>query len=88
MRPSGPKQIEAAKADGRRDAAYPPASRLEVPEDLAAALEANPEAEEAFAALKGSERYPVLYWLHQVQGAEKQRAEVEEAMKKLGSPRV
>lgn len=71
VRPGGLKQIEAAKSDGRWAAAYPPASRMEVPADLAAALEANPAAKAAFEALKGGERYSVLYRLHQVQGSEK-----------------
>lgn len=67
VRPGGLKQIEAAKADGRWAAAYPPASRMELPEDLAAALEADPAAKAAFEALKSGERYSVLYRLHQVQ---------------------
>jgi uncharacterized protein YdeI (YjbR/CyaY-like superfamily) len=49
---------------------------MEVPEDFAAALEASPEAKAAFAALKGGERYSVLYRLHQVRGAEKRRGAV------------
>ncbi len=77
VRPGGLKQIEAAKADGRWAAAYPPASRMEVPADLAAALEADPKAKAAFAALKGGERYSVLYRLHQVRGAEKRRETVD-----------
>jgi uncharacterized protein YdeI (YjbR/CyaY-like superfamily) len=75
VRPGGLKQIDAAKADGRWAAAYPPASRMDVPPDLAAALEADPEAKAAFAALKGGERYSVLYRLHQVpQGSNKRAA--------------
>ncbi|WP_300973344.1 hypothetical protein [Sphingomonas sp. LHG3406-1] len=41
VRPGGLKQIEADKADVRLEAPYPPASRMEVPEDVAAALEAS-----------------------------------------------
>jgi uncharacterized protein YdeI (YjbR/CyaY-like superfamily) len=89
VRPGGLKQIEAAKADGRWAAAYPPASRMEVPEDLAAALEESPEAKAAFEALKGGERYSVLYRLHQVQGVEKRRAVVEKVVRGLkGAGRV
>ncbi|WP_426266096.1 YdeI/OmpD-associated family protein [Sphingomonas sp. LHG3443-2] len=73
VRPGGLRQIEAAKADGRWEAAYPPASRMEVPADLAAALEESAEAKAAFEALKASERYSVLYRLHQVHGAEKRK---------------
>ena len=38
---AGLAEIEAAKADGRWDAAYAPASRATVPTDLQAALDAN-----------------------------------------------
>ena len=80
VRPRGLKQIEAAKADGRWAAAYPPASRMEVPEDLAAALADNAKAQAAFDALKGSERYSVLYRLHQVQRAEKRKVALEKVV--------
>jgi uncharacterized protein YdeI (YjbR/CyaY-like superfamily) len=85
VRPGGLKQIEAAKADGRWAAAYPPASRMEVPADLAAALEADPAAKAAFEALKGGERYAVLYRLHQVQGAEKRRVAVDKIVSRLAN---
>ncbi|GAA3998283.1 YdeI/OmpD-associated family protein [Sphingomonas humi] len=83
VRPGGLTQIEAAKADGRWDAAYPPASRMEVPEDLRAALEGDPAAKAAFAALKGGERYSVLYRLHAVQGVDKGKAAVAKAIASL-----
>ncbi len=40
MRPAGQAEIDAAKADGRWDAAYAPASKIEVPPDLVEAIEA------------------------------------------------
>ena len=61
MRPSGLAQVDAAKADGRWEAAYLPASRAEEPPDLAAALAANPKAAEFFATLTGANRYAVIY---------------------------
>ena len=61
VRPPGLAQIEAAKADGRWDSAYAPASTAEVPPDLAAALAANPEAAAFFATLTGANRYAILY---------------------------
>ena len=76
VRPDGLKQIEAAKADGRWDAAYPPASQIGVPDDLGAALAANPEADAFFATLTGANRYAVLYRLHDVRDPEKRKAAV------------
>ena len=61
MRAAGLAEIEAAKADGRWDAAYAPQSRAEVHPDLAAALAANPKAAAFFATLKGANRYAILY---------------------------
>ncbi len=80
VRPGGLKQIEAAKADGRWAAAYPPASRMEVPADLAAALEADPAAKAAFAELKGGDRYSVLSRLHQVGGVERREKPLKRLM--------
>ncbi len=54
MQPSGLKQVEAAKADGRWDAAYAPirtASQASLPDDLRAAIDASPNAARTFATL-------------------------------------
>jgi uncharacterized protein YdeI (YjbR/CyaY-like superfamily) len=59
--PSGLLQVGQARADGRWDAAYAPASKAEVPGDLKAALEANPAAATFFATLTGANRYAILY---------------------------
>ncbi|HEX5184107.1 MAG TPA: YdeI/OmpD-associated family protein [Allosphingosinicella sp.] len=61
MRPRGLAEVEAAKADGRWDVAYAPQSKAEVPPDLQAALDADPEAAAFFATLKGANRYAILY---------------------------
>lgn len=44
MRPAGLAAMEAAKADGRWDAAYKGVRTMAIAEDFAAALEANPKA--------------------------------------------
>lgn len=69
MRPAGLAKIEAAKTDGRWDAAYAPASTAEVPPDLAVALAASPEAKAFFATLKGANRYAILYRIAAVKKA-------------------
>jgi uncharacterized protein YdeI (YjbR/CyaY-like superfamily) len=68
MQPAGLREVERAKADGRWDAAYDAPSTATVPDDLQAALEANPAAAEFFARLKGQNRYAIL---HRVQTAKK-----------------
>lgn len=61
MRPAGLAEIDAAKADGRWDAAYAPASQARPPPDLQAALDASPKAAAFFATLTGANRYAVIY---------------------------
>jgi len=54
MTPHGQRQVDAAKADGRWDAAYAPirsASRATIPADLRVAIEANPRARKTFRTL-------------------------------------
>ncbi len=65
MRPAGLEQVEAAKADGRWDAAYPSPSVATVPADLQAALDANPAAKTFFEALSSQNRYAFLYRIHE-----------------------
>jgi uncharacterized protein YdeI (YjbR/CyaY-like superfamily) len=64
MAASGLRQIEQAKADGRWDAAYAPASTIDVPNDLAAALARNAKAKTFFATLDGANRYSILFRVH------------------------
>ncbi len=61
MRPAGLAQVEAAQADGRWDRAYAGPATMTVPGDLDAALDAEPAAREAFAALDAQNRYSVLW---------------------------
>ena len=61
MHAAGVAEIERAKADGRWDAAYAGAATIEVPDDLAAALDAEPRAKAFFAELTGQNRYAILY---------------------------
>jgi uncharacterized protein YdeI (YjbR/CyaY-like superfamily) len=63
MRRAGRREVERAKADGRWDAAYAGQARMEVPDNLAAALAADPHAAEMFERLSSSNRYAILYRL-------------------------
>jgi|SRR5205085_7146255 len=69
MKPSGQAQVDAAKADGRWDAAYPAQSAAAVPEDFEKELDRNPKAKAFFETLTGSARYAFLYRLHNVKSA-------------------
>src|ERR1700721_106097 len=60
MRPAGLAQIDAAKADGRWERAYAPASSAEVPDDLHKALNKSPNDAAFFAPLHSKNRAPLL----------------------------
>ena len=78
MRTAGLAQIEAAKADGRWDSAYAPASRAEVPVDLQKALDNNPKASHFFATLSSRNGYAILYRIGNVKKTETRARKIAE----------
>ncbi len=78
MRASGLAAVAAAKADGRWDAAYAPASSAQVPDDLQAALDLDPAARQFFAKLTGANRYAILYRIGSVKKAETRARKIRE----------
>ncbi len=61
MAEAGWREVEAAQADGRWEAAYAPQSTAEPPEDLVAALAASPAAQHMFASIDRANRYVIIY---------------------------
>ena len=61
MTPAGVAEVERARADGRWEAAYEGQRTAAVPDDLRAALDANPRAAAFFATLDRANRYAILY---------------------------
>jgi uncharacterized protein YdeI (YjbR/CyaY-like superfamily) len=68
MKPSGLREVERAKADGRWDAAYEPQSTATAPDDLLEELGKNDAAREFFSKLDSRNRYAILY---QIQDAKR-----------------
>jgi uncharacterized protein YdeI (YjbR/CyaY-like superfamily) len=64
MKPAGLAEVERAKEDGRWDAAYEPAAKMTVPDDLIAALQKKPKALEFFENLNKMNRYAILFQIH------------------------
>ncbi|WP_396595279.1 YdeI family protein [Brevundimonas sp. R86498] len=60
MQPAGLKHVEAAKADGRWAKTYR-VKGAEVPEDLQAAIDAEPEARALFAELTSQNRFALIH---------------------------
>lgn len=61
MTPAGQRKVDAAKQDGRWDAAYDPQSNLTIPDDFQAELDRNPQAKEFFDTLNKVNRYAIYH---------------------------
>jgi uncharacterized protein YdeI (YjbR/CyaY-like superfamily) len=70
MRATGLAEVEAAKADGRWEAAYVGQRTAKVPADLQRELDRNKAAGEFFAALDSANRYAILYRLQEAKKPE------------------
>jgi uncharacterized protein YdeI (YjbR/CyaY-like superfamily) len=70
MRSAGLTEVEAAKADGRWDAAYAGQRAATVPDDLRGELDRNKVAGEFFATLDSANRYAILYRLEEAKKPE------------------
>ncbi|MFJ5957736.1 YdeI family protein [Paenarthrobacter sp. NPDC092416] len=83
MRPAGFAEIDAAKADGRWEAAYVSQANAEVPADLAAALAGEPAASEAFERLGKTDRYLVILQLLKARTQESRAKLLAKALDRL-----
>lgn len=84
MHGAGLAAVEQAKADGTWDTAYAGAAHMEVPDDLAAALDATPRARKAFQNLDGPNRYAVLYRVATARRHETRARQIEKLVAMLG----
>jgi uncharacterized protein YdeI (YjbR/CyaY-like superfamily) len=77
MEPAGLAAVEAAKADGRWDAAYDSPRTASVPPDLQLALDADPAAKLFFAGLRSQNRYAILYRIQEAKRADTRARRIE-----------
>jgi uncharacterized protein YdeI (YjbR/CyaY-like superfamily) len=83
MAPAGRAAVDAAKADGRWEAAYAPPSTAVVPEDLAAAIAANPDARAMFDVLTSANRFALIHRLGAVKRAETRERKIVQFVEML-----
>ena len=83
MQAPGQAQVEAAKADGRWARAYDSARTSTVPEDLQAALEAEPAAKTFFASINASNRYAILWRIQTAARAETRARRIAQLVEML-----
>lgn len=83
MKEPGLAHVRAAKADGRWESAYHPASEMKVPADFLAALEGKPKAKQFFETLNKSSRYAIAYRLATAKKPETRQRRFEQFMDML-----
>jgi uncharacterized protein YdeI (YjbR/CyaY-like superfamily) len=85
MTEHGLRQVELAKADGRWDRAYASGKQMAIPDDLLAALKAEPKAMKMLANLNAQNRFAIAFRLHNMKteaGRKKKIAAFVEMLKK------
>lgn len=83
MQPSGQAAIDAAKADGRWDQAYDSSSNMTIPEDLQAALDANPKAKAFYETLNKTNTYAILWRVQTAKKPETRATRIEKLVAML-----
>lgn len=83
MKSAGLKAIEAAKKDGRWDAAYASQKNISMPEDFQAALNKNKKAQAFFDTLKSSDRYSFLFRIQTAKKAETRAKRIQQFIEML-----
>jgi uncharacterized protein YdeI (YjbR/CyaY-like superfamily) len=84
MKPAGLRTIEAAKQDGRWDAAYESQKNISVPEDFQTELDQNPEAKKFFSTLNSVNRYAILFRIHNAKKIETRTKRIRQFIEMLG----
>ncbi len=88
MREPGLAEVRRAQEDGRWERAYASQAAAVVPEDLEAALDADPTVRAAFDALDRSARYQVLLPLLQATTPKTRQTRLERAVRDLGTDKA
>ncbi len=83
MQPAGRAAVDAAKEDGRWDAAYEGPANAVVPDDLLAAIAANPRAQAMFDVLTSTNRFALIHRLGAVKREETRTRKIAEFVEML-----
>ncbi len=83
LAPAGVREMEAAKRDGRWEAAYAGQRTIAVPDDLTAELRKRPRARAFFERLDSRNRYAILYRLQDAKKAETRQRRLDKFVRML-----
>ena len=88
MTEHGLKHVEAARADGRWDKAYKSGKDMKIPDDLQAAIDAEPKAKAMLAKLTEQNRFALAFRIHNMKTEAGRRKKIETfvAMLARGDP--
>jgi uncharacterized protein YdeI (YjbR/CyaY-like superfamily) len=86
MTAHGLREVDAAKADGRWQRAYAGGKDMKIPDDLMAAIEAEPEAKAMLDKLSAQNRFALAFRVHNMKTEAGRRKKIESfvAMLKRG----
>jgi uncharacterized protein YdeI (YjbR/CyaY-like superfamily) len=83
MQPAGLAAIEAAKMNGRWEAAYDSQRTAALPDDFAAELDRRPKAKAFYATLNSANRYAIIFRLHSAKKLETRARRVQQLIDML-----
>jgi uncharacterized protein YdeI (YjbR/CyaY-like superfamily) len=83
MTEHGMKHVEAAKADGRWDKAYGAGKDMKIPDDLQAAIDAEPAAREMLGKLTEQNRFALAFRVHNLKTEAGRRKKIESFVEML-----
>ena len=83
MTEHGLKHVEAAKADGRWDRAYGAGKDLKIPDDLQAAIDAEPAAREMLGRLSEQNRFAIAFRIHNMKTEAGRKKKIESFVEML-----
>lgn len=83
MKPSGMKEINEAKNDGRWNAAYPSQRTASLPKDFLEKINKNKKAKEFLKTLNRSKTYAIIFRLHTTKNPKRREEKIKKIIKML-----
>ena len=77
MTEHGLEEVEAAKADGRWARAYGSGKEMKIPDDLQAAIDADPEASKMLPSLSAQNRFALAFRVHNLKTVAGRQKKIE-----------
>ena len=83
MTEHGLEEVDAAKADGRWDRAYGSGKEMKIPDDLQAAIDAEPQARKMLTSLSEQNRFALAFRVHNMKTVAGRQKKIEALVEML-----